>query len=75
MISSDITYSLKTYEQSLNNTDKKKNFKKGAEADETNTTKNQEKFEAMKRKAKNILFAMIAVIIAAAVRLLRLNSM
>lgn len=29
------------------------------------TTKNQEEFEAMKRKAKNILLGMVAVIIAA----------
>ncbi len=54
---------IKAYEQSLINTEKKS--KKGAEVEATDTTKNQEEFEAMKRKTKNILLGMVAVIIAA----------
>lgn len=53
------------YEQSMNNTGKKKKSKKGTEVEVTDTTKNQEEFEAMKRKTKNILLGMVAVIIAA----------
>ncbi|MBR3770673.1 MAG: PrgI family protein, partial [Clostridium sp.] len=50
---------------SLNNTDKKKKSKKGADVEPLDNAKNQEEFEAMKRKTKNILLGMIAVIIAA----------
>ena len=56
---------IKAYEQSMNNTGKKKKSKKGTEVEVTDTIKNQEEFEAMKRKTKNILLGMIAVIIAA----------
>ena len=42
-----------------------KKSQKGTEVEVTDTTKNQEEFEAMKRKTKNILLGMIAVIIAA----------
>ena len=49
----------------MNNTGKKKKSKKGTEVEVTDTTKNQEELEAMKRKTNNILLGMIAVIIAA----------
>ncbi len=64
-VSTEGDLSIKAYEQSLNNTGKKKKSKKGTEVEVTDTTKNQEEFEAMKRKTKNILLGMVAVIIAA----------
>lgn len=64
-VSTEGELAIKAYEQSLINTDKKKKSKKGAEIEANDTTKNQEEFEAMKRKTKNILLGMIAVIIAA----------
>ena len=64
-VSTESELAIKAYEQSLMNTDKKKKSKKGAEIEATDTTKNQEEFEAMKKKTKNILLGMIAVIIAA----------
>ena len=64
-VSTEGELAIKVYEQSLNNTSKKKKSKKGAEVEVTDATKNQEEFEAMKRKTKNILLGMIAVIIAA----------
>lgn len=64
-VSTEGELAIKAYEQFLNNTGKKKKSQKGAEVEATDTTKNQEEFEAMKRKTKNILLGMIAVIIAA----------
>lgn len=64
-VSTESELAIKAYEQSMMNTDKKKKSKKGAEIEATDTTKNQEEFEAMKKKTKNILLGMIAVIIAA----------
>ncbi len=64
-VSTEGDLAIKAYEQSLINTDKKKKSQKGAEVEVTDTTKNQEEFEAMKRKTKNILLGMVAVIIAA----------
>jgi len=64
-VSTEGDLAIKDYEQSLINTDKMKKSKKGAEVEVTDTTKNQEEFEAMKRKTKNILLGMVAVIIAA----------
>lgn len=62
-VSTEGELAIKAYEQSLMNTDNKKKTQKGAEV--TDTTKNQEEFEAVKRKTKNILLGMAAVIIAA----------
>lgn len=64
-VSTESESAIKDYEQSLNNTGKKKKSKKGAEIELLDNAKNQEEFEAMKRKTKNILLGMIAVIIAA----------
>ena len=64
-VSTEGDLAIKSYEQSMNNTGKKKKSQKGTEVEVTDTTKNQEEFEAMKRKTKNILLGMIAVIIAA----------
>lgn len=64
-VSTESESAIKDYEQSLNNADKKKKSKKGADVEPLDNAKNQEEFEAMKRKTKNILLGMIAVIIAA----------
>ncbi len=56
---------IKAYEFEMNNTGKKKKGKPKAEGETADTNKNKEEFEAMKKKTKNILFGMIAVIIAA----------
>lgn len=64
-VSTEGDLAIMAYEQSMNNTGKKKKSKKGTEVEVTDTTKNQEEFEAMKRKTKNILLGMVAVIIAA----------
>lgn len=64
-VSTEGDLAIKAYEHSMNNTGKKKKSQKGTEVEVTDTTKNQEEFEAMKRKTKNILLGMIAVIIAA----------
>lgn len=64
-VSTESESAIKDYEQSLNSTGKKKKSKKGADVEPLDNAKNQEEFEAMKRKTKNILLGMIAVIIAA----------
>ena len=64
-VSTESESAIKDYEQSLNNTDKKNKSKKGADVEPLDNAKNQEEFEAMKRKTKNIVLGMIAVIIAA----------
>lgn len=64
-VSTESESAIKDYEQSLNNTEKKNKSKKGADVEPLDNAKNQEEFEAMKRKTKNILLGMIAVIIAA----------
>lgn len=64
-VSTEGDLAIKSYEQSMNNTGKKKKSQKGTEVEVTDTTKNQEEFEAMKRKTKNILLGMVAVIVAA----------
>lgn len=64
-VSTEGDLAIKAYVQSMNNTGKKKKSKKGTEVEVTDTTKNQEEFEAMKRKTKNILLGMVAVIVAA----------
>ena len=56
---------IKAYEFEMNNTGKKKKGKPKAEGETADTNKNKEEFEAMKKKTKNILFGLIAVIIAA----------
>ncbi len=57
---------IKAYELELNNnTGKKKKGKPIADAKASENTNNKEEFEAMKKKTRNILFGMIAVIIAA----------
>lgn len=64
-VSTEGELAIKAYEQSINNTDNEKKSKKGVEEEVADTTKNQEEFEAMKRKTKNILLGMVDVIIAA----------
>ena len=64
-VSTEGDLAIKAYVQSMNNTGKKKKSQKGTEVEVTDTTKNQEEFEAMKRKTKNILLGMVAVIVAA----------
>lgn len=57
---------IKAYElERNNNTGKKKKGKSNADAKASENTNNKEDFEAMKRKTRNILFGMIAVVIAA----------
>ena len=57
---------IKAYEFEMNNTGKKKKGKADVENEASDKTNNKEDFEAMKKKTRNILFGMIAVIIAAA---------
>ncbi|NLE00042.1 MAG: PrgI family protein [Fibrobacter sp.] len=64
-ISTEGEPAIKAYEFEMNNTGKKKKGKPKAEGETADTNKNKEEFEAMKKKTKNILFGMIAVIIAA----------
>ncbi len=56
---------IKAYEFEMNNTGKKKKGKADADTKASDKTNNKEHFEAMKKKTRNILFGMIAVIIAA----------
>lgn len=56
---------IKAYEFEMNNMGKKKKGKQTVEAETTDTNKNKEEFEAMKRKTRNILIGMVAAIIAA----------
>lgn len=56
---------IKAYEYEMNNTGKKKKGKQIVEGEATDTNKNKEEFEAMKRKTRNILIGMVAAIIAA----------
>lgn len=56
---------VKAYEQSVMNTDNGKKSKKKAEVGASETGKNQEEFEAMKKKTKKILFGMLAAVAAA----------
>lgn len=63
-ISTEGEPAIKAYEFEMNNTGKKKKGKPKAEGETADTNKNKEEFEAMKRKTKNILLGMIAVIIA-----------
>lgn len=57
---------VKAYEQSVMNTDNGKKSKKNAEVGTSETGKNQEEFEAMKKKTKKILFGMLAAVAAVA---------
>ena len=56
---------IKAYEFETNNTGKKKKGKADADTKASDQTKNKEEFEAMKKKTRNILFGMIAAVIAA----------
>lgn len=56
---------IKAYEFEMNNTGKKKKGKSDVDTKASDKTNNKEDFEAMKKKTRNILFGMIAVIIAA----------
>ena len=56
---------IKAYEFEINNTGKKKKGKADADTKASDQTKNKEEFEAMKKKTRNILFGMIAAVIAA----------
>ena len=58
---------IKAYELEISNTGKKKKGKAKAEGEVTDTDNNREEFAAMKRKTRNILFGMVAVIIAVVV--------
>ena len=55
---------IKAYEVETNNTGKKKKGRKDMEKEATDNKKNQEEFEAMKKKTRNILFGMIAAVVA-----------
>ena len=56
---------IKAYEFEMNNTSKKKKGKADADTKASDQTKNKEEFEAMKKKTRNILFGMIAAVVAA----------
>lgn len=56
---------IKAYEFEMNNTGKKKKGKADADTNAFDQTKNKEEFEAMKKKTRNILFGMIAAVVAA----------
>jgi len=56
---------IKAYEFEMNNMGKKKKGKSAVEGEVTDTNKNKEEFEAMKKKTRNILIGMVAAIIAA----------
>ena len=56
---------IKAYEFEINNTGKKKKGKADADTKASDQTKNKEEFEARKKKTRNILFGMIAAVIAA----------
>lgn len=56
---------IKAYEFEINNTGKKKKGKADADTKASDQTKNKEEFEAMKKKTRNILFGMIAAVVAA----------
>ena len=56
---------IKAYEFEINNTGKKKKGKADADTKASDQTKNKEEFGAMKKKTRNILFGMIAAVIAA----------
>ena len=56
---------IKAYEFEMNNTGKKRKGKQNVEGEATDTNKNKEEFEAMKRKTRNILIGMVVAIIAA----------
>lgn len=53
----------------MNNTGKKKKGKTDADARASDKANSKEDFEAMKKKTRNILFGLIAVIIATVVGL------
>ena len=55
---------IKAYEFEMNNTSKKKKGKADADTKASDQTKNKEEFEAMKKKTRNILFGMIAAVVA-----------
>ena len=56
---------IKAYEFEMNNTGKKKKGNADVDTKASDKTNSKEDFEAMKKKTRNILFGMIAVIIAA----------
>lgn len=56
---------IKSYEFEMNNTGKKKKGKMDVDTKASDKANNKEDFEAMKKKTRNILFGMIAVIIVA----------
>ena len=56
---------IKAYEFEMNSTGKKKKGKADADTNASDQTKNKEEFEAMKKKTRNILFGMIAAVVAA----------
>jgi uncharacterized membrane protein YraQ (UPF0718 family) len=56
---------IKAFELETNSTGKKKKGNQNPEGEATDTNKNREEFETMKKKTRNILFGLIAVIVAA----------
>ena len=56
---------IKAYEFEMNNTGKKKKGKADADTNASDQTKKKEECEAMKKKTRNILFGMIAAVVAA----------
>lgn len=65
---------VKAYEQSVMNTDNGKKSKKKTEVGASETGKNQEEFEAMKKKTKKILLGMLAAVAAAVVGVVAYKS-
>lgn len=64
-VSTEGEEAIKAYESAVNGTDNGKKSKKKTAGETTENTKNQEDFEAMKKKTKKILFGMLAAVFAA----------
>lgn len=63
-VSTEGEEAIKAYESAVNGTDNGKKSKKKTAGGTTENMKNQEDFEAMKKKTKKILFGMLAAVIA-----------
>lgn len=74
-VSTEGEAAIKAYEFEINNTSKKKKGKKETDLEDSDTIKKQEEFEAMKKKTRNILFGMIALIVTAVAGLAAYKAM
>lgn len=74
-VSTEGEAAIKAYEFEMNNTGKKKKGKKETDLEGSDTIKKQEEFETMKKKTRNILFGMIAVIVTAVAGLAAYKAM